>query len=336
MLPPEHNVLIKIFDDLQTCKSEKSKLDGLTKAKSHILNHMTDEDIYSFFVSDSNHFSNLFLLDVWTKSLEESNGIVDFLEPYDIIERILAIFKSIDSFTGPMFYDKIVHLMTQQKDERVKHMLVKRLIELTPSNSLLLSYLNETNLCKAEISIFKDDQNSCIMNDTGLKSLLVLLITQIPQNTCSFTKLLSEFMAKLSLISDISPLITTEFVDECERIFSGNTIQSFRVLELLVKLCCIRAENLTNIVEPKFNLTHKLESYLGHENKDLLAKLNCVELISFLVETNHGFEYLQSRGHLNNLIKSLVEINTDPLGVILEPTLVKLFATITKKRNIIQ
>lgn len=123
--------LAKIFDELQHAKSTKSKSDLLSKAKHFILNRMSAEELRTYFVQGSTRkFEDLFLLDIWTKNLEKCNGIVEFTEPYDILEKILDLFGSVDEILDEAFYGKAVFLIEQDKDENVKHLFMKRMIQL--------------------------------------------------------------------------------------------------------------------------------------------------------------------------------------------------------------
>ena len=90
---------------------------------------MTKEQLIEFFVSNKSNFENLFLLDIWTSDLEKNNGIVEFTEPYEIIEKLFNSFDTLDSFIK-MFNDQINILLMQEKDEKIKHICVKNLIRL--------------------------------------------------------------------------------------------------------------------------------------------------------------------------------------------------------------
>lgn len=129
---------------------------------------------------------------------------------------------------------------------------------------------------------------------------------------------------------EFARIITDELVDEFDRIFNSSVIQSFRVLEILIKLGCRKESNLSSIVESRFSFGKKIDSFLAIDNPDLLAKLNCIELVTCLVETQHGLDYMESRGHLKSLLDVLIGVNQNPLADLLVPAIVKLFAVITK------
>lgn len=166
-----------------------------------------------------------------------------------------------------------------------------------------------------------------------MKDLLVLLLEQIPQTSCTYTKLFSEFLCKLSEsgLNELDRLLTDHFVASSKSISDLNSIQSFRVLEILIQVSCTRPENLTHLIEPRFGLSNRLGSYLSTDNPDILSRMNCIELVTCLVDTDHGIEYFEASGYLKVLFDALVEPNADPFATLLVPSLVKLFATITKK-----
>jgi hypothetical protein len=134
----EPDELVKLFDQVESAQTMKTKAEHLTKAKFHILNQMSNDEIFNFFVRNPKNFENFFQLDVWTKSLEENNGIVEFLEPYDIIEKILSIFKSLDEMIDS-FCQELIFLFEQDKDEKVKHIAMKILIQLVANLGSILN-----------------------------------------------------------------------------------------------------------------------------------------------------------------------------------------------------
>lgn len=127
----ETSELVKLFDDVQCAKTFKTKSELLSKAKHFVFNRMSNDDLRRFFVTDGDKaaFRNLFALDVWTANLDEKNGIVDFTEPYDIVERVFGLFASVEQLIDE-FYLNALYVFEQESDEKVKHLFVKRLIEI--------------------------------------------------------------------------------------------------------------------------------------------------------------------------------------------------------------
>lgn len=133
----ESNALVTLFNELNDSKTSKSKSLLLSKAKEHVMNRMTDDELFSFFLIDSTNLADFLQhAQVWTPDLDACNGIVEYLEPYDIIERVFQLAKSLESFITPPFFDKSIFLLEQSHDEKVKHLLVKRLIQLISSSFL--------------------------------------------------------------------------------------------------------------------------------------------------------------------------------------------------------
>ena len=124
------NKLVDIFDCLQRATSRGEKESLLFRAETCVANEMTSSELREFFTSDQAHLANLFALDIWTKSLDEVNGIVEFIQPYGILERIFGCFVSLadllDSFAA-----QIVQLLEQLVDEKVKHISVQHITKLT-------------------------------------------------------------------------------------------------------------------------------------------------------------------------------------------------------------
>jgi hypothetical protein len=131
---PIQQQLIDLFNSLQlTNLAKPTVLDLLYRAKLCVLNEMTKDQIFEFFVTEKSNFENLFLLNIWTSDLEKSNGVVDFTEPYEILEKLFGSFESLDSFVN-LFNDQIKCLLEQNKDEKIKHMCAKHLIRLAKNS----------------------------------------------------------------------------------------------------------------------------------------------------------------------------------------------------------
>jgi hypothetical protein len=105
----------------------------LYRAKLCVLNEMTRDQIFEFFVTEKSNFENLFLLNIWTSDLEKSNGIVDFTEPYEILEKLFGSFESLEGFVN-LFSAQIKCLLEQNKDEKIKHICAKHLIRLAKNS----------------------------------------------------------------------------------------------------------------------------------------------------------------------------------------------------------
>jgi hypothetical protein len=120
--------LVDIFLLLEKARTRSDKLDLLLKAKIYILNRMSKEQIRAFFVGEALNFEHLFSLDIWTKSLDGCE--VEFVEPYDIVDRIFDSFDSLDQLIE-FFHKQIIFLLDQSNDEKSKHICVKHVIRLS-------------------------------------------------------------------------------------------------------------------------------------------------------------------------------------------------------------
>ena len=123
--------LDKLFEEIESATDFKSKSMSLSKAKYFMLNEMTKETLREFFVANEDNFKNLFLLNIWTPSLEDQ-VTTEFLEPYEIVESIFRLFESLMDLLVN-FKSQLVYLLNQNKDEKVKHTCVKKLTDLANS-----------------------------------------------------------------------------------------------------------------------------------------------------------------------------------------------------------
>jgi hypothetical protein len=133
-------MLIELFSNISDAKTIKLKSDLLSKAKYVFFNELTDEEISKFFCENPLHYQNLFVLDIWSGSLDEKRGVVEFFEPYDIIERILASFPNLSRLLD-LFFEQLIFTFDQNKDEKVKHICMQFLIRLLDSIGLYSFFL---------------------------------------------------------------------------------------------------------------------------------------------------------------------------------------------------
>ncbi|RNA15472.1 26S proteasome non-ATPase regulatory subunit 5 [Brachionus plicatilis] len=324
--------LVELFDSIISASSFKQKSEILSHAKHFIFNQMTNEEIREFFVKNAINFQTLFSLDIWTKNLEDSGGIVDYPEAYDIIERIFHTFKSLNDLVNS-FYDQVVFILTQNVDEKVKHVCVKCFLEFTKQ-------LDSTNIGTDFQS--REDLVS------KLKNLLVIFVQQIPNTAPSYSNILSDFVCFLTVrLNKIEAkfqedqrkvhVFTCSVFDDNQdllnllsKISSQNSILSFRVMEMFIRLGSISDNHLMSISEQKYHLSKQINHFLN-DPSDLLSQLNCIELLGDLVVPAHGYHYVLKCGYLKNLI-SYLDASPESDKAILLPSIVKLFAHVTKER----
>lgn len=120
-------------------------------------------------------------------------------------------------------------------------------------------------------------------------------------------------------------IFSDQTIDVLETLSKQNSIIRFRVFELLIKVATCSNERSLHICDSKFHLQHKLNDYLNDKH-DILCKLNCIEILTDLAITKHGFEFLHNNGHLRILYQDLSN-NHDSFII---PSIVKLFSVIAK------
>ena len=321
--------LIDLFDKLSVNSiSYKQKSENLSLAKMVILNELTNDQIIDFFVDHKTNFENLFLLNIWTKSLETSGGSTEFLEPYDIIEKIFSCFNSLQNLLNKFQY-QLLFLIIQEQDEKVKHISIQNLTRLV---QLL------------DASDFKMDTLKELEND--LKDVLPCLVSQIPQTAISYSHLLgdlfchltskfNELNLKLNQNQDLKfhdsifSFENSALIKEFENVMQKNSVLNLRVLEIIIKLSSLSENHLNEIGEAKFGLASKINSIL-RDKFDVLSQLNCIELLTNFISSNHGYNYLEQSGHLNFLYCILTGSEQNPFADFLIPQVLKFFAQIAR------
>lgn len=135
--------------------------------------------------------------------------------------------------------------------------------------------------------------------ETNLKSVLPYFIRQIPEATVSYSELIGELLCHLttrlnkiesSLIDKHHNIVAVfsstvfddnhELTNELHKIAKMNSTMQIRVLDIFIKIAAISNDHLINISELVFGLDKNLRELL--HSKDILAKLNVIELISNL------------------------------------------------------
>jgi hypothetical protein len=136
--------LIELFTQVETASDFKTKSMTLANAKMFIFNEMNHENLMDFFVKISTNFEQLFMLNVWSKSLSDKAS-VEFFEPYEIIDKIFSLFGSLIELTD-LFKIQLIFLINQMQDEQVKHLCIKTLVKLTKQlgNAFIYYYDNQT------------------------------------------------------------------------------------------------------------------------------------------------------------------------------------------------
>ncbi len=208
------------------------------------------------------------------------------------------------------------------------------------------------------IAFFKDFQkleNPAEARDfitSTLKQLIPHFVRLIPDTTVSYTHLLGQLICLLTVKLDrLEAKIqehdlkvdvfscsffddNAELLREFERVAHLNSVNSFRVFELIIQLACVSRNHLHVICESKFNLSRKIAEHLSVDNSDVLAQLNCIELLTELIRTKHGYEYIAQTGHLGHLLSTLTNPGMNAFAAFLQPAIVKLFSLVVLEQPV--
>jgi hypothetical protein len=184
----------------------------------------------------------------------------------------------------------------------------------------------------------------------ALKELLPHLVRLIPETAYSYTHLFGQFICLLTVKLDkLETQIQThdlkvhvfscsvfddnaELLHAFEQVSRVNSVNSFRVFELIIQLACVSSNHLQVICESKFNLSKLIAQNLSIDNSDVLAQLNCIELLTELIRTKHGYEYIAQSGHLGHLLSALTNPELNAFAAFLQPSIVKLFSLVVREQ----
>lgn len=179
-----------------------------------------------------------------------------------------------------------------------------------------------------------------------LKELMPLFVKQIPKTTVSYTQLLGQLFCSLTNSAETTQMLIEEtnetvifklaifennpgLVKEMEIVAKINSVNSFRIFEIIIALACCSNDHLIKLCEQEFKLSEKIEFYLNNK-RDVLAQLNCIELLFSLAKTNHGYEYMNNMGYLNKFVGYLRGQEDELSSSFLIPSIVKLFSHLAR------
>ncbi|GAB1607017.1 26S proteasome non-ATPase regulatory subunit 5-like [Argonauta hians] len=186
---------------------------------------------------------------------------------------------------------------------------------------LSLSQLKRISSEQFEMHVAKDHQ--------FLTSLINLLAANDLQIASDAAKVLGKFG---ECPGSLNQLFHTDLKATLETVMKTKDVVRFRVYELLVSLATPSQRNMTHVMGSGL-LNHLLrELYDTGDRVDVLAKMNCVELLSALAATKHGFVWLTDHSVLDKLQTLLVEADSDPMLGFLEPGLLTFFGRVARHR----
>lgn len=184
-------------------------------------------------------------------------------------------------------------------------------------------------LCLAEIKRLPIDwYNTFVTKDESAISSMIHLITCEPlQVALSSVSALS----RLGVCQGGSSLLLSKHLEEIKVSMTKSDVVRFRFYELLTNIASSNSVSLPAVVNT--GLLHQLLTELFEESQpDILAQMNCIELLTNLAMTNHGFTWLTEEGVLDKLEVLLSKINSESILALLLPGLLVFFGCLAKSR----
>ena len=89
-------------------------------------------------------------------------------------------------------------------------------------------------------------------------------------------------------------------------------------LQLLMNIASSKADNLHPVVDTGL-LSQLVSELFDDVSPDILAQMNCVELLTNLAMTDHGFDWLSTHGIFDQIEVLLDEINAESVVALLLP-----------------
>lgn len=108
-----------------------------------------------------------------------------------------------------------------------------------------------------------------------------------------------------------------------DSVLDHSDVCRFRVFEVFVDVAKASPENLERLSE-----SGHLERLLKEMDKnDVLVQLNALEVLTELVSSSHGLDYLERTGIISKFRQKALNISSDPLGTFLGPGVLKFFGS---------
>ncbi len=219
------------------------------------------------------------------------------------------------------------HLQSEQSEEtRLACKVLEKLLSKIPASELVkISTYIELGLQFTDTTI----KRACLValdtnHDDDITSVITSptmfhLITQIlGDESLECAKLASQILLKfLSHPTQLSTAVKDALVIDLSGIMQISSIVRYRVFELGV--CAIVTGNAESfeLISSSGLLTSLLREL--DQRDDILAQLNCVELLLLLLESEQGRLFLEGEGVMEKLDSLLGKAQEDPLGIALIP-----------------
>lgn len=232
-------------------------------------------------------------------------------ESLQIFEKILSNFNNLNKLLE-LFAREFQFLFSLDNNEKLQTICLSKFYDL----------LHRLRLVEENQVVSSSGQSLVVY----LNDLLPSILNRIPANTSSYSQLVSKFLCELAQINSIelhgASLVFNQKAN-LKTIAQKDEINFFRVFEILINLASVSSD-LLNEVEQNFGLNEMINLKFYH-SKDLLAKLNTIEMLKELAQTTHGFELLDSNGHLKNLAAHFTSNDDIEFSTLYMPSIIKLF-----------
>ena len=205
-----------------------------------------------------------------------------------------VISKMLFAFGGEEFAKmfQYIELGLQHDHEHVRKMTLQLLMNKI-SNQEVADMLTQPTMFHLITQLLGDDSLDCAKHSNNV----IVSIIKLPNGATIISSLLKGF--------DI----------DLKGLLGKSAVVRYRVFDLVVAISCL--DKVLFITMKDLGYFEKLISDL--ETDDILLKLNCLEVLEVLMESQHGCDYIHSSDVLNKLHLVLEMAGTDPLSGVLIP-----------------
>lgn len=161
-----------------------------------------------------------------------------------------------------------------------------------------------------------------LASESSVSPMLTRVAYLLGHEDLSIAKTCHDVLIELARRSDSQSLF---FSPQFQQIFAElkekNEIVKFRVYELMIDIAILSPDALIRIDE----MGHLAQLVALLSQDDPLLVMNCTKLISDLIPSRHGLNYLENNGLFRVLLQKLDNINDDPFRNLLLPCYIKVF-----------
>jgi hypothetical protein len=262
------------------------------------------------------------------EKLESNEGVVECLET---LNTLLVADTSVSLASQVLSAIPLPTLFSclQTKDPEQIHVdcavLEKLLVHLSASQLLQYGQYVELGLQHPEAKVAKiclnfllrlcseDSVEDFILAPTMLHLITQLLTGEDLQCASLAANILLHFSTQRHVMED---KLKGVWFGELDTLLQGSDVVRYRVYDLVVKTClqgCAKCFMMMSDAGYLSQLVGELET------SDPLVRMNCIELLSYLINCSHGLSFLRSSKVLDKLYSTLTSSEQDLMGAILTP-----------------